>query len=272
MHSFALQSIVITGASAGIGQALALALAPHRPRLVLAARGADRLREVAAQCEKLGAETLAVPTDVTDDAQCRQLVEQAVARFGSLDVLVNNAGRAMWSRFDELADTGPLEDVMRLNYLGSVYPTFYALPYLRRSQGRLVAMASVAGLTGVPQLSGYSASKHAVIGFFESLRIELAESGVSVTIVAPDWVQSEILERSLDAQGRPLGHSPLDQKSMMCADRAADRIKRAIARRERLVLMSGRSKTLGWGRLLFPALVDRITSASMARIHSPPGP
>ena len=264
MHSFSGQSIVITGASAGIGQALALALAPDR---AAAGAGGPQLGPVAGsrgQVRKARRETLVVPTDVTDERQCRQLVEQAVARFGSLDVLVNNAGRAMWSRFDELQDTGPIEAVMRLNYLGSVYPTFHALPHLRRSKGRLVAMASVAGLTGVPVLSGYSASKHAVIGFFESLRIELAESGVSVTIVAPDWVQSEILDRSLDAQGRPLGHSPLDQRAMMPTDRAAERIKRAIARRERLVLMSGRSKSLGWGKLLFPSLVDRLTAASMA--------
>ncbi len=263
MHSFAGQSIVITGASAGIGHALALALAPDRPRLILAARNADRLNQVAAKCQKLGAETLVVPTDVTDDAQCRQLVEQTVARFGSLNVLINNAGRAMWSRFDELQDMLPVEEVMRLNYLGSVYPTFHALPYLKKAQGRLVAMASLAGLTGVPLLSGYSASKHAVIGFFESLRIELAENGVTVTIVAPDWVQSEILDRSLDAQGRPLGHSPLEQKGMMRADRAAERIKRGIARRERLVLMSARSKSVGWGKQLVPWLVDKITSASM---------
>ena len=268
MHSFAGQSIVITGASAGIGHALALALAADRPRLVLAARNADRLNAVAAECEKLGAETLVVPADVTDEQQCRRLVEQTVARFGSLDVLVNNAGRAMWSRFDELKDMSPVEEVMRLNYLGSVYPTFHALPHLRRSKGRLAAMASLAGLTGVPLLSGYSASKHAVIGFFESLRIELADSGVSVTIIAPDWVQSEILDRSLDAGGRPLGHSPLEQKNMMRADRAAERIKRGIARRERLVLMSARSKTVGWGKQLFPWLIDKITAASMAGLQS----
>ncbi len=265
MHSFAGQSIVITGASTGIGRELALTLAPEKPCLVLAARSAERLAEVAAQCDALGAQTLVVPTDVTDEGQCRELMQQAALRFGGIDVLVNNAGRAMWSRFDELADLAPLEEVMRLNYLGSVCCTYYALPHLKRSRGCLVAMASVAGLTGVPLLSGYSASKHAVIGFFESLRIELAASGVSVTIVAPDWVQSEILERSLDAQGRPLGYSPLDQKHMLRADRAADRIKRGIARRERLVLMSARSKSLGWGKLLFPWLVDWMVSAATKR-------
>jgi short-subunit dehydrogenase len=264
VHRFASQTIVVTGASAGIGRALALALSPEKPRLVLAARNVERLSAVAAECQALGAETLVVPTDVTDSAQCRAMAEQTIGRFGSLDVLVNNAGGAMWSRFDELADTGPLENVMRLNYLGSVYATFHALPHLRRAKGRLVALASIAGMTGVPMLSGYVASKHAVIGFFESLRIELAEAGVSVTIVAPDWVQSEILDRSLDAQGRPLGHSPLDQNAMMNTDRCAQRIKRAMARRERLVLMSGRAKSLRWGKILMPGLVDRITAASLA--------
>jgi short-subunit dehydrogenase len=265
VKSFAQQSILITGASSGIGRALALALAADRPRLTLAARNPERLAAVADECQKLGAETLAVPADVTDEAQCRGLVERAVGRFGGLDVLVNNAGQAMWSRFESLEDLRPLEAVMRLNYLGSVYCTYHALAHLRRSRGRLVAMSSVSGLTGVPLLSGYAASKHAVIGFFESLRIELAQSGVSVTILAPDFVQSEIFDRALDPQGRPLGHSPLDQNKLMTADRCAARIKKAIARRERLVVMSGRAKNMRWGKLLMPWLVDRMVSAAVRR-------
>jgi NAD(P)-dependent dehydrogenase (short-subunit alcohol dehydrogenase family) len=139
---------------------------------------------VAAACGPLGAERLVVPTDVTNQDQCRALVERAIERFGRLDTLVNNAGRAMWCRFDELETLEPMEAVMRVNYLGSVYPTYYALPHLKASRGLIVSLASIAGLVGVPLLSGYSASKHALVGFFESLRIELAGSGVDVTIVA----------------------------------------------------------------------------------------
>jgi NAD(P)-dependent dehydrogenase (short-subunit alcohol dehydrogenase family) len=184
------KSIVVTGASQGIGKALCLALAPQRPRLVLAARDAARLEEVAAACRAAGAETLVVATDVTSSDQCRRLVERTVEAFGGLDVLVNNAGASMMARFDEIADLAIYERLMQVNYLGCVYPTHFALPHLKKSRGQIVVMSSLAGLTGVPTRTGYAASKHAVFGFFDSLRIELEESGVSVTVVAPYFVLS----------------------------------------------------------------------------------
>lgn len=252
--------VIITGASSGIGRALALELAPQQTQLVLAARDRARLDEVAAACNARGAETLVAPTDVTVEDQCRQLVEQAVARFGRVDILVNNAGRAMWARFDQLDDLSTIEDVMRLNFMGGVYCTRYALPHLKATRGLIVALASISGLIGVPMLTGYSASKHAMIGFYESLRMELQASGVGVTIVAPDYVQSEILERALDRHGQPLERSPLDQKAMPTAEACARRIVKAINRRERLVLTSFRSGAARWGYLLAPKLVDWITA------------
>jgi len=265
MASFAQRVIVITGASSGIGQALARALAPQRPRLVLAARNAERLEQTAADCRRLGAEAEVIPTDVTDPRQCQTLIEQAVQRFGGIDVLVNNAGRAMWSRFDQMQDLRVFEDVMRVNYLGSVYCTHHALPHLKQSRGLIVAMASISGLIGAPLLTGYSASKHAVVGLFESLRIELRGSGVDVTIVAPDFVQSEILERAVDAQGRPLDRSPLDQSKLLTAEKCARKIIRGMQRRKRLVLTSERSAWARWGQLLAPKLVDRITANSIPK-------
>jgi short-subunit dehydrogenase len=261
MAPFSDQVIVITGASSGIGRALALELAAQHAKLVLAARDEERLADVAAACRQGGAETLVVPTDVTVQEQCGNLIARALERFGRLDVLVNNAGRAMWARFDELTNLGVMEDILRLNYLGSVYCTHFALPHLKQSRGLIVAVASVSGLLGAPLLSGYSASKHAVIGFYESLRIELAASGVGITIVAPDFVQSEILSRAMDAQGQPLGTSPLDQRKLLTAEAYARRIAKAMGRRERLVLTSGRSKWGRWGKLLAPRLVDRIAAA-----------
>jgi short-subunit dehydrogenase len=167
----------------------------------------------------------------------------------------------MWTRFDELADLAVMEDIMRLNYLGSVHCTYFALPHLKQSRGLIVAVASVSGLLGAPLLSGYAASKHAMIGFFESLRIELAGTGVGVTIIAPDFVQSEILSRAVDARGRPLNTSPLDQQKLLTAEACARRIARAMGRRERLVLTSARSKWARWGKLLVPKLVDWIAAA-----------
>ncbi len=265
MAPFAEQVIVITGASSGIGRALALELAPQRPRLVLAARDTGRLEQTAADCRRLGAETEVVPTDVTDPDQCRALVDRAAERFGRLDVLVNNAGRAMWARFDELTDLSVLDDLMRVNYLGSVYCTHHALPLLKQSRGLVVAMASISGLIGAPLLTGYAASKHAIVGFFESLRIELAGSGVDVTIIAPDFVQSEILHRATGADGRPLAANPLAEQKLLSAEKCARRIVRGMGRRKRLVLTSERSAWARWGMLLAPWLVDRIAAAAVSR-------
>jgi short-subunit dehydrogenase len=267
MSAFGGRVVVVTGASEGIGRAFSRALAPERPRLVLAARNRDRLDSLAAECTAAGAEVLAQTTDVTSAESCRELVAATVARFGALDVLVNNAGGTMWTPFEAVTDLSIFERLMRLNYLGSVYPTFYALPHLRRARGRVVGVASLAGLTGVPERTAYAATKHAVVGFFESLRIELAGSGVSVTIICPDFVLSEIHRRALGADGRALGTSPLAGRKIMTAERCAELMVRSIARRERLLITSPRGRAGRWARLVAPRLVDRIAARAIRAGH-----
>jgi short-subunit dehydrogenase len=257
------KTVVVTGASQGIGKALCLALAPRGPRLVLAARDLPSLEEVAEACRKRGADTRALATDVASEEQCRRLVDKAVGEFGGIDVLVNNAGMSMWSRLDELQDLSVYETLMRINYLGCVYLTHAALPHLKRSRGRIVVVASLAGLTGVPTRTGYAASKHAVVGFFESLRIELAGTGVSVTLIAPDFVVSEIHRRSLGPDGRPLGASPLQEGKLMTAEECAARIVRAAERRQRLAILSLRGRLGRFVRLVSPRLIDRIADRAV---------
>ncbi len=261
--AYAGRTILLTGASQGIGRALALALARQRPRLALAARDAARLEEVAEECRARGAEAIAVPTDVTAPEECRRAVSRTVEAFSSLDVLVNNAGMSMWARLDELPDLGVHERLMRVNYFGAVYPTFFALPHLKASRGQVVVVASLAGLTGVPTRTGYSASKHAVMGFFDSLRIELRGSGVSVTVVAPDFVVSEIHRRSLGPDGRPLGRSPMQESRIMTAEECARRTVRAMERRQRLAILSARGRFGRWARLVAPGLVDRMAERAV---------
>ena len=206
---------MITGASAGIGRALALAIAVERPRLVLAARDRDRLENSAAACRALGAEAIVLPTDVGEELSCHALIERSVETFGGLDGLVWNAGISMWAPFAEITDFAIFERMMRVNYLGGVYLCAAALPHLRARRGQIVGVASVAGLTGVPTRTGYAASKHAQVGFLDSLRVELLGSGVGVTVVAPDFVRSEIRERASGADGRPLGRSPVQEARVM---------------------------------------------------------
>jgi short-subunit dehydrogenase len=260
--------IILTGASEGIGRALALALTAAGARVALAARDRDRLDSLVRECRQRGAgEAIAIPTDVTNAQDCEWLVEKTVKSFGGVDVVVHNAGVTMWSRFDALGDLSIFETLLRVNYLGPVHLTAQALPHLKQSKGLLVAVASLAGLTGVPERSGYAASKHALIGFFDSLRIELAGSGVDVSVIAPDFVVTEIHKRAIGPDGEPLGHSPMVQSKIMTAERCAARIARAIERRERLVLMSARGKLGRWLKLLAPSVIDRMAAKAIRQRH-----
>jgi NAD(P)-dependent dehydrogenase (short-subunit alcohol dehydrogenase family) len=263
MSTFANRAVVVTGASEGIGRAFCLALAPQQPRLVLAARNRERLESLAQECRALGAQALVVQTDVTDEASCRALVDAAVAAFGGVDVLVNNAGGTMWARLDEIRDLTIFERLMRLNYLGSVYPTVYALPHLKRAQGRIVAVSSMAGLIGVPTRTGYSAAKHAVLGFFDSLRVELVDAGVSVTEVCPDFVVSEIHKRALGPDGRPLGDNPMAKSKLMTTEECARLMIGAIERRDRLLITSARGRFARWLQLLAPGRLDAMAARAI---------
>jgi short-subunit dehydrogenase len=259
--------IILTGASEGIGRALALELAGRGARLALAARDRQRLDSLAQECRARGGEARALPTDVSNAQDCEWLVNETVAAFGGIDVVIHNAGITMWSRFDALTDLSIFERLMEVNYHAPVRLTALTLPHLKQSKGLLVAVASLAGLTGVPERSGYAASKHAMIGFFDSLRIELAGSGVDVSVIAPDFVVSEIHKRAIGPDGEPLGASPMMQSKIMSAEDCAARIARAIERRERQVLMSTRGKLGRWLKLFAPSLIDRIAARAIRQRH-----
>jgi short-subunit dehydrogenase len=259
------RTIVVTGASVGIGRAFCRAVAPQRPRLVLASRDEGRLEEAAAECRALGAQALVVPTDVGVEAQCRALVERTVAHFGGLDVLVNNAGLSMWARLDELTDLSIYERIMRVNYLGCVWLTHAALPHLKRSRGQIVVIGSLLGLTGAPTRTGYSASKHALMGFYDSLRIELMGTGVDITMVAPDFVVTEIHRRSEGADGRPLGETPMQESKIMTAEACAAMILRGMEKRRRLVIGSLRGKLGRFVRIFAPGVIDRVAQRAIRR-------
>lgn len=258
-NDFADKVVVVTGASEGIGRAFCLELAAGRPKLVLAARNEARLNDVARQCQERGAQVLVVPTDVTLVEDCKRLIDKTVAVFGGVDVLVNNAGITMWANFDETSDVSLVKRVMAVNFHSVAYCTHFALPYLKRSQGRLVGVASLAGLIGVPGHSIYGASKHAIFGFLNSLRIELAAYGVSVTIISPDFVATELHQRGLRGDGS-LMQQRLDTRRYMPPDECAHLMVSAIARRKRQLVTSPRGKLAAFARDLVPGLVDRIVS------------
>lgn len=262
---FADNVVLLTGASSGIGQELALQLAGQGARLALAARRRDRLEEVAEACRDRGGQAFAHVTDVAEEEQCRALVAAAVDRYGRLDTLINNAGLTMWSLFADLETLEPCETIMRVNYFGSLYCTYYALPHLRQSRGRLVGVSSLTGKTGVPTRSAYAASKHAMAGFFDTLRIELLGSGVTVTMAYPDFVATETRERAFGADGRPVGKSPVREGEVMSAEECARRILAGAAKRRRELIMSARGKLGMWLKLIAPGLIDRIALRAITR-------
>ena len=252
---------LVTGGSDGIGAEIARQLAARdrsEAALVLAGRSQAKLDAVAEQCRAHGAQVLCVAMDVAVQAQCRSLVDQAVAGYGRIDTLVNNAGISAHALFEDVAaqDLHWYEDVMRVNLWGAVWCTHAALPYLKASGGRIVAVSSLSGLLGVPGRTAYAASKFAMTGFFEALRAELKASGVSVTIAYPGVVTTQLRHRGYDAQGRPAGASGLKEDDAMSVQECARLIVAALERRQRDVVMTARGKIGRFLKLVAPGLVD----------------
>ena len=229
------------------------------------ARNAARLEELASECRALGATVYTVPADLANKADCARAVAVSLQALGGLDILVNNAGITMWSRLDAITDDNVFERVMQVNYLSAVHMTRAALPALLQSRGILSAVTSLAGLTGVPERTAYAASKHAMSGFFDSLRIELRGSGVDVCIVAPDFVVSQIHRRAMGADGKPLGETPMVEPSIQTAEDCARQIRQALAKRQRLLITSWRGRFGTLLRPFFPGLIDRMAARAIRR-------
>jgi len=256
---------IITGASSGIGRELAYHLADQGAWLALAARSKDRLQEVAQECHRRGGQALVLQTDVSQEEQCRALVKKTYENYGRINTLINNAGITMWSHFEDLQTLAPLETIMQVNYMGSVYCTFYALPYLKETRGLIVAISSLTGKTGVPTRSGYAASKHAMVGFFDSLRIELAGHGVGVSIVYPDFVATETRMRAFGPDGVPLERSPIREERVMTVETCAQMTIKAMSRRQRELILSTRGKIGQWIKLVAPGVIDNIAQRAVSR-------
>lgn len=255
--------VIITGASAGIGKELALQLADLGAWLSLAARNRDRLEELADECRQRGGKALVVPTDVSEEQQCKNLIEQTVKEFGRIDTLINNAGISMFSRFDQIQKLDFIRNIMNVNYMGSVSTTFYALPYLKASKGRLVGISSLTGKNGVPTRSAYAASKHAMAGFFDSIRIELKDDGVSVSMIYPGFVATGMRERAIKGDGSPLNESYFDESKIMTVEKCVRIIVDAVGKRKRDVVMTTKGKIGLWLKLISPSLVDNVAKKTV---------
>jgi NAD(P)-dependent dehydrogenase (short-subunit alcohol dehydrogenase family) len=231
MHPLARKVALITGASSGIGRATAVRLAGLGMHVALAARTVAALQEVAGEVERTGGEALVLPTDVTDPAQCQAAVDRTVARLGRLDVLICSAGISMRCPF-EGACLEAMERVMRVNFFGTMYATYHAVPHVKATAGSLVAISSLVGKRGTPTYALYGASKFAVQGLYESLRLELAPAGVHVGVVSPGHVGTALRDRVLSADGTPWAQQIPVPFRVWPVEVCVDRIVRLIVQRK----------------------------------------
>ena len=261
------KTVVITGASAGLGATLAVECAQQGARLVILARNAERLEAVARECEQLGGEVLTVVGDVAIAEDGKRLVEAAIERFGSIDYLVANAGVSMWTEFAAIEDVALFRKLMEVNYLGAVHCVHPALPHLKKSKGLFVAISSIQGQVGVPLHTGYSASKHALQGFCDALRMEVAESGVGVMTVLLHWLKgTELRQRALGKDGKALGDASREHRAgAVSLEKAARAIVRGMLKRRQQLYVPRRLRLLALVHALWPALAEWVVKGKVAR-------
>lgn len=252
------KTIIVTGASSGIGKALAIEFASRGANLVLGARQYVTLCEIAQSIEQqYNVKAVAVQCDVVSETDCEQLIKQAILTFGKIDVLVNNAGISMRALFKD-ADIQVLKSLMDVNFWGMVYCTKYAMPELLKTKGTVVGVSSIAGYKGLPGRTGYSASKFAMNGFLDALRIENLKTGVHVLTACPGFTASNIRNTALNKEGIQQGESTLHEEKMMTAEQVAIVIVDGVENRSRTLIMTGQGKLTVLLSKIFPALLDKL--------------
>lgn len=255
--------VVITGASSGIGRALAKEFFSRGALLSLGARRMDQLETL--KKELKNSDILCTRTDVAVEDDCKILIDSTIKKFGRIDILINNAGISMRALFKDM-ELEVMHRLMNVNFFGTVYCTKYALPYLLETKGSLVGVISIAGYVGLPGRTAYSASKFAIRGFLDTIRIEHLHSGLHVLVAAPGFTASEVRKVALTANGTPQGETPRNEGAMMSAETCAFKIAEAVRKRRRsLILTFTEGKLTVFLGKFFPSLLDKLTFNHMAK-------
>lgn len=254
--------VIVTGASSGIGAALSIALLKKGAKVVLAARNAAAMNNLVEKYHQ--DQYLIVQTNVADASDCKKLIEKTIERFGQINILINNAGMSMRAIFEDL-DLQVIEKLMQVNFWGSVYCTHAALPHLLASKGSVVGVSSIAGFQGLPARTGYSASKFAMHGFLNTLRVETLNQGLHVMIACPGFTASNIRNSALIADGSMQGVTPLEEGKLMSAEEVAQKILHGIEKRKRTLVMTSQGKLTVFLGKFFPRWVDRMVYNHMKK-------
>lgn len=255
MSIFNNKVVVITGGSEGIGKALVAAFLDLGAKVVTCGRNYDKLYQL--QSLYTGKPLVIHTADVSKEQDCENFINVVIKQFGTIDVLINNAGVSMRSVVNEV-ELDTIRKVMDINFWGTVYCTKFALPYILKNKGTIVGVSSIAGYRGLPGRSGYSASKFAVNGWLESLRTELLESGTNVMWVCPGFTTSNIRNVALNKTGKAHGESPMDESKMMSSDECATHIINAIEKRKRTLVLTFTGKRTVFMNKFFPGLTDKL--------------
>ena len=257
---FANKTIIITGASSGLGRQLSIALAKQGVNLVLFGRNESELQKTAKYCthniqlsREMNPRVDTITGDITKTDDCDNLIKQTIARFGQIDILINNAGISQWQKFEGV-DLLALHQLMQTNYFGAVNCTHFALPYLKKSHGLIVVVSSVQGLLGVPCHSGYGASKHALQGFFSALRNEL-NGQVDILIVSPSWIHGTNLRKNAIGQQKKKYYA---KSHIVDVTDCTQKIIAAMEKRKKRLIIPKKLAVLIAIKNLFPNLVDKI--------------
>jgi NAD(P)-dependent dehydrogenase (short-subunit alcohol dehydrogenase family) len=256
-RSFNGATVLVTGAGGGLGHAIAEHFAAAGAHIVALDKDAAAVARLQSELEARGRACLAVPCDVTDPDACARAVAAAVERFGAIDVLVNNAGMSHRSGLAE-TDLTVIRRVMDVNFYGAIHCTKAALPRLIERRGLVIAISSVAGYTPLIARTGYAASKHALHGFFESLRTELAPQGVHVMMACPSFIATQIDRNALGGDGQPVRHAQVTIGRPLTPDAAAQQIVAGAARDRRLLLIGRTARIAWWVSRLAPALYEKL--------------
>ncbi len=263
--------VIVTGASSGIGEALALKYAQSGYGVVLAARNKEKIEHLEENIRRNGGEARAVVTDVSREEDCKNLIHQTIKLYGRLDILINNAGISMRAMFHDL-QMDVFHRLMDVNFWGAVYCTHHAFPFLLEARGSVVGVSSVAGFKGLPARAAYSASKAAMHGFLDVLRMETRKTGMHVLLACPGFTASNIRKNALTADGSSQEETPRDEDKMMSPDEVANHIYIAVKKRKRMIVLSKEGKITWWINWFFPKWLDKIVYNQMAKEPDSPLP
>ncbi len=261
--------VIVTGASSGIGEAVAREFAANSSKVMLAARSEKRLKAIVNEIRARNQEASFIRTDVSRETDCRNLVEKTVEKYGTVNILINNAGLSMRAAFIDV-DLSVLHTLMNVNFWGTVYCTRYALPYLVENKGSVVGVSSIAGFHGLPGRTGYSASKFAIHGFLETIRIEYLKKGLHVMIIFPGFTSTEIRKHALTANGTEQGFSPMDEKNMMSPEYVAKWVLKGIRKKKRNKILTWEGRLTALFQRIVPHFVDWAYYIEMSKEHASP--